>query len=64
MKSHKDVLYSKYYQNFAQYNKIKYVLFPKLIYDNKFFGGKEYKSNIEFSNDFKECLNGYLPIEN
>ena len=64
MKSHKDVLYSKYYQNFAQYNKIKYVLFPKLIYDNKFFGGKEYKSNIEFSNDYKGCLNGYLPIEN
>ena len=64
MKSHKDVLYSKYYQNFAQYNKIKYVLFPKLIYDNKFLGGKEYKSNIEFSNDYKGCLNGYLPLEN
>ena len=64
MKSHKDVLYSKYYQNFAQYNKIKYVLFPRLIYDNKFLGGREYRSNTEFSNDYKGCLNGYLPLEN
>ena len=64
MKSHKDVLLTKYYQNFAQYNKIKYIIFPKLIYDNKFFGGKEYKPATEFSNDYKGCLNGYLPIEN
>jgi hypothetical protein len=27
-------------------------------------GGKEYKSNTEFSNDYKGCLNGYLPLEN
>ena len=64
MKSHKDVLLSKYYQSFGQYNKIKYILFPKLIYDNKFFGGKEYKPMVEFSNDYKGCLNGYLPIKN
>ena len=65
MKSHKDILLTNYYQNFAQYNKIKYIIFPKLIYDNKFFVGKEYKPlGIEFSNDYKGCLNGYLPIKN
>ena len=64
MKSHKDVLLSKYYQSFGQYNKIKYPLFPRLVYDNKFFGGKEYISTTEFSNDYKGCLNGYLPIKN
>ena len=63
MKSHKDILLSKYYQNFAQYNKIKYIIFPRLIYDNKFFG-REYKPGTEFSNDYKGCLNGYLPIKN
>ena len=64
MKSHKDVLLNKYFQNFAQYNKIKYSIFPRLIYDNKFFGEKEYKSITEFSNDYKGCLNGYLQLEN
>ena len=64
MKSHKDILLNQYFQNFAQYNKIKYLLFPRLIYDNKFFGEKEYKQGTEFSNDYKGCLNGYLPIEN
>ena len=64
MKSHKDVLLNNYFQNFAQYNKIKYPIFPRLIYDNKFFGDKEYKSITEFSNDYKGCLNGYLQLEN
>ena len=38
----KDVLLHKYYQKVDKDNKIKYVLFPKLVYDNKFFK-KEYK---------------------
>ena len=64
MKSHKDVLLNKYFQNFGQYNKIKYTIFPRLIYDNQFLGNKEYRPITEFSNDYKGCLNGYLPIEN
>ena len=54
MKSHKDVLLKKYFQNFGQYNKIIYSLFPRLIYDNKFFGGTEYKPNIDFCEKYSE----------
>ena len=64
MKSHKDVLLKKYYQQCSIVNKIKYFLFPKLIYDNKFFGKKEYKPGVNFSEDYKECLEGYKAIEN
>lgn len=63
MKSHKDILINKYSQNFGQYNKIKYIVFPRLIYDNKFFGENEYKSNTEFSGNFIGCLRGYQAIE-
>ena len=48
----KDILLYKYYQKVDKDNNIKYVLFPKLIYNNKFFN-KEYKpctSLIEDSN--------------
>ena len=64
MKSHKDVLLKKYFQNFGQYNKIIYTLFPRLIYDNKFFGGTEYKPNIDFSANIIGCIKGYQAIEN
>ena len=63
MKSHKDILINKYFQNFGQYNKIKYILFPRLIYDNKFFDKDEYKPNTEFSGNFIGCLRGYQVIE-
>ena len=63
MKSHKDILLNQYFQNFGQYNKIKYDIFPKLIYDNKFFGTK-YVSNIGFYGNIVGCLKGYQSIEN
>ena len=64
MKSNKDILLSQYYQNLGQYNKIKYNIFPKLIYDNKFFKDKKYAPNIEFSNHIVGCLKGYESIYN
>ena len=63
MKSHKDTLLKKYFQNFGQYNKIKYNIFPKLVYDNKFFTS-QYVSNIELSGNIVGCLKGYQTIEN
>ena len=60
----KDILLYKYYQKVDKDNNIKYVLFPKLIYDNKFFN-KEYKpctSLIEDSN-LLNYLREYQAIE-
>ena len=53
----KDVLLDKYYQKIDKDNKINYVIFPKLIYDNKFFK-KEYKQNNNFMTDSN--LTNYL----
>ena len=64
MRSHKADLLKKYYQTMGQYNKIKYTIFPKLIYDNEFFVNKEYKSNIEFSANIIGCMKGYNTIDN
>ena len=64
MNSHKDILLTEYYQNLGQYNKIKYNLFPKLIYDNKFFKDKKYSPGVDFSNHIVGCLKGYQSIEN
>ena len=48
--NNKDTLLDKYYQKIDKDNKINYILFPKLIYDNKFFK-KEYKQTNNFIAD-------------
>ena len=63
LRSHKSELYKNYYQIMGQYNKIKYTIFPKLIYDNKFFK-KEYKPNNEISANIMGCMKGYNSINN
>ena len=37
MKNNKSILLNQYYQSLGDDNKIKYLIFPKFIYDNKFF---------------------------
>ena len=48
IKKNKDILLRDYYQNIGDDNKLNYAIFPKLIYDDKFFKEK-YKSDIDFS---------------
>jgi hypothetical protein len=47
----------------GQYNKLKYTIFPKLLYDSKFFQ-KEYKPNVDLSTGIIGCMNGYNNINN
>ena len=63
IRSHKVDLLKKYYQIMGQYNKLKYTIFPKLIYDGIFFQ-KEYKPNVELSASILGCMNGYNNINN
>ena len=65
IKENKDILYKKYYQTIDINNKINYILFPKLIYDNNFFK-KKYKPSINFfqNNNLINCLKGYQAREN
>jgi len=60
----KDILLDKYYQKVDKDNKLKYILFPKLIYDNKFFK-KEYKPYISLTGDSNlfNYLKEYQAIE-
>ena len=60
----KDILFDKYYQKIDKDNKIKYTLFPKLIYDNKFFK-KEYKPSTSLigDNNLLNYLKEYQAIE-
>ena len=48
IKNNKDILLAEYYQEIRDDNKFNYIIFPKLIYDDKFFKEK-FKSNIDFS---------------
>ena len=48
IKNNKDILSTEYYQSIGDNNKLNYIIFPKLIYDDKFFKEK-FKSNIDFS---------------
>ena len=64
IRSHKNDFLKNYFQTMGQYNKIKYTIFPKLIYDNKFFSNKEYKPNVEFSANIVGCMKGYNSINN
>ena len=60
----KDILLYKYYQKVDKDNNIKYILFPKLIYDNKFFK-KEYKpcTSLIGDNNLYNYLREYQAIE-
>ena len=60
----KQILLRNYYQNIDDKNKIKYALFPKLIYDDKYFQ-KKYKPSISLLADksLNSCLRGYQQIE-
>lgn len=62
--NNKNILLDKYYQRLDKDNKINYALFPKLIYDNKFFQ-KEYKQITKFMTDKNliSFLNEYQFIE-
>ena len=64
IKQKKNILLNKYYQKVDNENKINYLIFPKLIYDDKFFE-KKYTSSINFSGDSKliTFLKGYQAIE-
>jgi len=64
IRSHKNDFQKNYFQTMGQYNKIKYTIFPKLIYDNKFFANKEYKPSVEFSANIVGCMKGYNSIDN
>ena len=48
MKNNKTKLLNEYYQNIGDDNKLKYMIFPKFIYDDKFFQ-KKYKHNINYA---------------
>ena len=65
MQTKKKILFDKYYQKIDDNNKINYILFPKLIYDNDFLG-KEYKPSINFieNTELKNLLKAYISIEN
>lgn len=63
LRAHKSDLYKNYYQIMGKYNKIQYTIFPKLIYDNKFFN-QEYKPSNEFSANIMGCMKGYNTINN
>ena len=63
IRAHKADLVKNYYQTMGQYNKIKYTIFPKLIYDDKFFG-REYKPTVEFSANIVGSMKGYNNIYN
>ena len=64
IKENKDILLKEYYQKIDENNKINYILFPKLIYDNTFFKNN-YKPSINFSdnNNLINCLKGYQAAE-
>ena len=64
IKQKKEILSYKYYQTIDDKNNIKYLIFPKLIYDNIFFE-KKYIPGISFSKNsiLIECLNKYQAIE-
>ena len=48
MKKNKEILLNNYYQSLGDDNKLKYIIFPKFIYDDKFFK-KKYKHNINYA---------------
>ena len=48
MKKNKEILLKDYYQSIGDDNKLKYIIFPKFIYDDKFFQ-KKYKHNINYA---------------
>ena len=59
--SNKDLLLSKYYQLYDKTkNEFRYNIFPKLIYDNKFFG---WKNNIDknlLNSALNQLVDGYI----
>ena len=63
IRAHKIDLQKNYFQTMGQYNKIKYTIFPKLIYDDKYFG-REYKPTVEFSANIVGSMKGYNNIYN
>ena len=64
MKQKKYILLNKYYQKIDNENKINYIIFPKLIYDDNFFE-KKYNPSKDFTSDAKliSFLKGYQAIE-
>lgn len=65
IKENKKSLLINYFQNIDENNKINYIIFPKLIYDDKFFQTK-YKPSINFLEDQSliSFLKQYQLIEN
>ena len=64
MKNNKSILLNQYYQSLGDDNKIKYLIFPKFIYDNKFFK-KKYNNCTDFSQNkpLINLLKKYQEIE-
>ena len=64
MKNNKNILLNKYYQSLEDDNKIKYIIFPKFIYDNNFFKNKYYSSiNMSMDKPLINLLKKYHEIE-
>ena len=65
MKNNKKILLNEYYQNIEDNNKIKYIIFPKFIYDNKFFKKKYINSaNFAENKSLINLLKKYQELEN
>ena len=64
IKNNKEIVSMQYYQDIVNDNKIKYTIFPKLLYDDKFFTEK-YKNSIDFSKDQSliKLLQNYHELE-
>ena len=64
MKNNKEILLSEYYQSLDDNKQLKYIIFPKFIYDNKFFK-KQYNSNVNFAENkpLINLLQKYQEIE-
>ena len=61
--SNKDLLFSKYYQIYDKTtNEFQYVIFPKLTYDNKYFGKKNKEVNL-LTNTLYQLIDGYKTIK-
>ena len=64
IKNNKESLFVQYYQDIGNDNKFKYKIFPKFLYDDKFFKEK-YKNSIDFSKNqpLIKLLQSYHELE-
>ena len=62
--NNKNILLNEYYQSIDDKKKIKYIIFPKIIYDNKFFKEKyNHSTNFAQNNQLIKLLKNYHELE-